>query len=234
MAVGLTSGSPGTLTLWLQNRQGSYTNDPTPFFTSQVVIARRHPPQPGEPADVAGGYITRMLDSVVAAVGDAQLGSSMFFYSISADHTVNPQQIHYLVNDSEGLVGVIGCDWDGALDDVMFVGRTCPRDGLDGWITMTVSGTLWDRLQGDDFTNPRPLEWRDVAVTVGGCAIIGANSGFTAADFDLGCVSAPYETFTATPEPATVALLGGGLALLGVGGVVRLRRGTTSGLSHPH
>lgn len=211
-------------TFWIQNLQGTYTPDATPFNIGAILVERISETQQftwGPGGEGAG-------DTFVFREGVVLTGPSEWSLVEDADAGVTEhQQRRY--STGAGLVGLAGCTSPSAFPDEPFLGwSTCVRDGETGWMRIDFRAFMTEgfgETRSDTFL--REVELADVDVWIGdvglqiGCAIHGANAGAPLAERPA-CITAPYD-LTTVPEPATVALLGGGLLLLGGMGAVRRR-----------
>lgn len=217
-AIGFGS-SGSTLSLWLQNLQGSLAESTTPYSLDAIDVERRNATSMGAATENLFWFL---LDGGTAE-GDVAVGSGQFEEeSYVEDFDPVTQLRAYRPSTASG---VLGCSLFAAAD---YVARTCPAIGLDGWLRLDFFGQVWDVARDEsgefaDYVNPRSATWSDVRVTVNGCRFTGAESGFQPTGTSGPCM-VPNPNQTVVPEPGTFALLGGGLGLLGMMGWRRSRR----------
>jgi len=216
--------SSGTsATFWLQNLQGTYSADPTPFTIGAIRVGRISEVEQftWTPAgDVAG-------EPFVFAEGAVGKNGFDWGFTEDADAGVDALQTRLYTTESS-LVGLAGCSDPSAFPEEPFLGwTTCVGGGEDGWVRIDFRAFMnagFGETRDPDFL--REVELADVDLWFGspdletGCAIHGANSGGPFANLPA-CLASPYD-LTTVPEPVTLALVGGGLLL--VGGVAAARR----------
>lgn len=219
-------------TMWLQNLQGSYTTDPTPLSIHGFYISRITTPNA---TGIAAAPFTFARTSgafgvAEGAVVPGALNNGWGEGSTTAEDPATLVQTRFYWNG--GLLhSLYGCNLPAGQGPGWWQ-QTCPQQGANGWLRFDFIAYVNEQA-AQPFTQ-RPLTADDFAfeafTTSGSCAVVGASSGVAAGGMvaHVDCISAPYSEMTVTPEPATAALLGGGLLALGGVGVVRRRRGRTA------
>lgn len=214
------SGTTGTF--WLQNLQGSVSDDPTPYSIGDVGVLRVNPSVEDVPLE-------QMAWSLAAdggrTVGDVALepggGERMEEDSyIETELDVFQSRLYFASSPSSGLFGCALPPGDWAPGE--YIGQTCPALGVDGWWQLVFGAYIRDPVTGEQL---RELVPEDVTFAVGGCVIRGANSGIGVGERGADCIAAPYPYATTVPEPGTLALVGGGVAVLALVGRRRRRGG---------
>lgn len=220
--------SDGTsATFWIQNLQGTYSADPTPFNIGAILVERISETEQftWAPGGEGAG------DQFVFAEGAVRTGPPG--WSLVEEDSDAGVDAHQQRRYSAGIgqVGLAGCTSPSAFPEEPFLGwSTCVRDGETGWMRIDFRAFMsegFGETKSPDFL--REVELTDIDLWIGsanlevGCAIRGANSGAPLAQLPE-CIATPYD-LTTVPEPATLALLGGGLLLVGGVGAMRRRPG---------
>ena len=213
--------SSGTsASFWLQNLQGTYTANPTPFTIGALMVERINETQQfaWAPGDASPWVIPE------GAV------HTPFMWTFSEDSYVDvgPHQRRWYSTEIS-LHGLAGCTYPFADPGDLFFGwRTCVRDGENGWMRIDFRAFITGAVETPgEGVFIREITLADVNVYVGnvgrdtGCVLLGASSG-APTGIAPACLAFPYD-LTTVPEPATIALLGGGLLALGGVGAVRRR-----------
>jgi len=113
-------------------------------------------------------------------------------------------------------LGLAGCDWYDRMEFEDFRAATCPSRGYDGWLRLDF------RLFFIDNLGTRPVRFDDFQFTAGNFSeACGIGALMPPDRGNSMCREFTYEA-VATPEPATLLLLGP--ALVAVGGVRRALR----------
>ena len=200
-----TGGSSSSL--FLQNLQGSFPagTPPTAFVIDRLIMQRAATSAPGGGYLLFSGTATPTFDGAVAVSGGAPLYGEESYVE-PAGTTLQTRTYTAMPG------GLYGCTLPAGI--LSNIASTCLSAGFDGWMRLSYFTGIVDPLGGP---RVRDFAWDDVSVTIGSrlgplCTIRGARSG--AAGSAPECAALPYSALTTVPEPATVLLTGGGLALL--------------------
>jgi hypothetical protein len=207
--------SANTFSLWMQNLQGTYGDGTPGFEISRIWVARSN--------DFSLHFVNLCSSPFQGAEGsvvEPPFDVNGCFYNVLSSGLPWEQldfpfhRALYVAHAGVNENGIAGCDPVGN-----FMVATCPRDGTDGWWRIDFSTGLQNHRTGET----RPSTVDDFGLAIAGCNIfIGANSGVSLANPEMGtvCETAPFSVLT--PEPSTVLMLGTGL--LGLAGVAVTRR----------
>jgi hypothetical protein len=224
----------GTLfSAFLQNLQGSL---PTTTLFSSLGLFQLHrnnkPPGVGD-----AGFVSLSGPARATPVGRVDIGHFAWEGTIPLfrESYVPPFHNAPVVHSAEyhwnGLPSIMGCnafyqDTDTPVRFKSFMYRTCPREGLNGWLRLDFLVNTWN-YAAFDFRNV-PMTLNDFAFTVydvytphwDSCTFGNYGAGMPARGTN--CNVYEYHLPTVTPEPSTLLLLGGTLPL--ALGFVRARR----------
>ncbi len=209
----------GVLELWLQNVQGAFSPDPTPFIIRQFVLARANRVN-------ADGQLLDFIDPTIDGVQPYGNGANPGVFGWSTGYPGVETIVTYSGRET-AMPGIVGCTNPNIHEPDVY-GQHCPRTGLDGWHRLVFEAPVFFDTEGGTVTPfdggptraSRHGTWDDLRFTLDGdgaggagvsCAIAGAADG----DAPPGTACAEYDYAISTvPEPATLALLAPALAAL--------------------
>lgn len=228
-----SSGYGTTFTAYVQNLQGSYTADPGPTTMRAFVLSRAN-----KLPSAGGTYgFYNAIGVTVSTVGNVQRnasGSVLYNQSITYDHPYGTTSMSWYGWDiGQGLAGCNG-NQSALPDGRIYYGfdyRTCPTQGLNGWLQLDFHVATLDYATGfrsplttfSDFAFTIGLQqWPDGGIPDGPseyCSFGDFGTGMPANGTNCGVFAYPSAI---TPEPGTLSLFALGAA--GLAGWRRRRR----------